>query len=72
MYFNKNQYFGNVPEKVYNYYIGGYQVLNKYLKDRKGKELNIDAVLNIEKIAKILLFTIKQKALIDKATTDWI
>jgi len=72
LYFNKTQYFNNVPEKVYEFYIGGYQVLNKYLKSRKGKELNMKEVLKIAKIVKVLSFTIKQMKTIDNETNGWI
>jgi len=34
VYINPNNYFDNVEPIVYSYYIGGYQVLNKWLKDR--------------------------------------
>ena len=40
VYINKTQYFGNIEPEVWNYYIGGYQVLDKWLKDRIGKVLN--------------------------------
>ena len=72
LYINKNQYFDNIPKKVYEFYIGGYQVLNKYLKDRKGKELQMNEVLNIAKITKVVSFTIKQMKLIDNETNKWI
>lgn len=39
IYINKNQYFGNVPPDVWQYHIGGYQVLYKWLKDRKNRKL---------------------------------
>jgi predicted helicase len=37
IYINKDKYFEGIAPKVWNYHIGGYQVLNKYLKDRKGR-----------------------------------
>jgi len=36
VFINKEQYFGGVPESVWNFYIGGYQPAQKWLKDRKG------------------------------------
>lgn len=39
VFINKGQYFENVTEEVWNYQVGGYQVLNKWLKDRKGRKL---------------------------------
>jgi len=37
---NATKYFEGVPEEVWNYHIGGYQVLHKYLKDRKGRKMD--------------------------------
>lgn len=39
IYINNDKYFDNVTDKVWNYHIGGYQILHKYLKDRKGLDL---------------------------------
>lgn len=69
---NPNQYFENVPEQIFNFHIGGYQVLDKYLKGRKGRELTLDEIENVEKIVKIIRFTIEQMKKIDKETKDWI
>jgi len=40
IYINKEKYFEGVSPEVWNYHIGGYQVLNKYLKDRKDKMMD--------------------------------
>jgi predicted helicase len=37
IYINQDKYFEGIASEVWNYHIGGYQVLNKYLKDRKGR-----------------------------------
>jgi len=37
IYINKDKYFEGIAPEVWNYHIGGYQVLHKYLKDRKGR-----------------------------------
>jgi predicted helicase len=39
IYINNEKYFEGVAAEVWNYHIGGYQVLPKYLKDRKGRIL---------------------------------
>ena len=44
VWINKQQYFGNVPEEVWNFYIGGYQPAQKWLKDRKGRTLVFDSL----------------------------
>jgi len=72
LYINKNIYFDTISEEVYNFYIGGYQVLDKYLKDRKGKELQMNEVLNVAKIVKVISFTLKQMELIDNEIVEWI
>ncbi len=40
IYINKEKYFEGVIPEVWNYYIGGYQVLHKYLKDRKNRMMD--------------------------------
>lgn len=40
IYINKDKYFEGVAPEVWNYHIGGYQVLQKYLKDRKGRNMD--------------------------------
>ncbi len=40
IYINKDKYFDNVTPEIWNYQIGGYQVLQKYLKDRKDKVMD--------------------------------
>lgn len=44
------QYFFNVPEAVWNFYIGGYQPAQKWLKDRKGRELSYEDILHYQKV----------------------
>ena len=44
MYVNKTQYFGPVSSAVYEYQIGGYQVCDKWLKDRKERGLKLDDI----------------------------
>ena len=40
IYINNDKYFEGIAPEVWNYYIGGYQVLHKYLKDRKGRTMD--------------------------------
>ena len=44
MYINKTQYFGPVSPEIYEYRIGGYQVCDKWLKDRKKRHLELDDI----------------------------
>lgn len=54
VYINKAQYFDNISKLAWNFYIGGYQPAQKWLKDRKGRELSADDILHYEKIIAIL------------------
>jgi len=40
VYINSDKYFEGVGPEMWNYQIGGYQVLAKYLKDRKGRRMD--------------------------------
>jgi len=50
VYINDTQYFANVPEVAWNFYIGGYQPAQKWLKDRKERTLEFDDILHYQKI----------------------
>lgn len=50
VYINKTQYFDNVPQVAWEFYIGGYQPAQKWLKDRKSRNLEFDDILHYQKI----------------------
>jgi hypothetical protein len=50
LFINETQYFDNVPRVAWEFYIGGYQPAQKWLKDRKGRELNFEDILHYQKI----------------------
>lgn len=50
VFINDTQYFDNVPEIAWNFYIGGYQPAQKWLKDRKDRKLEFDDILHYQKI----------------------
>ncbi|MEA2074856.1 MAG: type ISP restriction/modification enzyme [Euryarchaeota archaeon] len=56
---NKTQYFEGISEKVYNFHMGGYQVCQKWLKDRKGRELSEEEIEHYQKIVVAINETIK-------------
>jgi hypothetical protein len=58
--------FKGVPEEVWNFHVGGYQVCEKWLKDRKGRRLMADDVLHYHKIVTALSNTIRLMKDIDK------
>ncbi len=66
VYINKTQYFDNVSEIAWNFYIGGYQPAQKWLKDRKGRILNYEDVMHYQKIIKALSATHTLMQQIDK------
>jgi len=59
VFINKDQYFGNISQPVWDFYIGGYQPAQKWLKDRKGRILNDDDFEHYQKIIVALSETIK-------------
>lgn len=54
---NKGQYFADVPAIAWNFYIGGYQPAQKWLKDRRGTTLSWDDIGHYQRIVKILVET---------------
>jgi hypothetical protein len=56
---------------VHYYYIGGYQVCQKWLKDRKGRTLSDEDILHYHKIVVALAETIKLMQLIDAAISSF-
>lgn len=66
VWINSRQYFGNVPEIAWNFYIGGYQPAQKWLKDRKGRKLSNDDIDHYQKIIKVLVETNRIMQEIDK------
>jgi len=59
VYINEIQYFNGVPEIAWNFYIGGYQPAQKWLKDRKDKNLEFNDILHYQKIIVALIETDK-------------
>jgi hypothetical protein len=58
--------FRGVPEAVWNFNIGGYQVCEKWLKDRKGRTLSDDDIAHYHKIVIALTETLRLMAEIDE------
>ena len=59
VYINPVQYFGNVPETVWEFYIGGYQPAQKWLKDRRDKVLTDEEINHYQKMIVSISNTIK-------------
>ena len=66
VWINPTQYFGGVPAAVWSFHIGGYQVCEKWLKDRKGRTMIYEDIQHYQKIVVALNETIRLMAEIDK------
>ena len=71
VYINKTQYFEGIPPEVWNFHIGGYQVCQKWLKDRKGRTLTYDELTHYQKVIVALKETIRLMAEIDTLIPMW-
>ncbi|MCD6358503.1 MAG: N-6 DNA methylase, partial [Dehalococcoidia bacterium] len=68
VYINDNQYFEGIPRELWEYQIGGYQVLDKWLKDRKKADqpLSADDIKHYCRVATALAKTIELQERIDE------
>ena len=65
VFINKEQYFEGISKEVWGYRIGAYQVMEKYLKDRKGRKLSLDEINHYMKMAEAIRLTIELQEKID-------
>lgn len=63
---SESQYFSSISEELWQYYIGGYQVLEKWLKDRRGRQLSFDDIKRYCKIATAIGKTIELQKQVDE------
>ncbi len=66
IWINEEQYFDNIPLIAWEFYIGGYQPAQKWLKDRKERTLEFDDILHYQKIIVALPETDRLMKVIDK------
>ena len=66
IWINDQQCFNNIPQTAWQFYIGGYQPAQKWLKDRKGRKLLFEDILHYQKIIAALNQTHKIMQEIDK------
>ncbi len=71
VYINKLQYFAGVPESVWQFTIGGYQVCDKWLKDRRERTLSYDDLAHYQRITVALQETGRIMEEIDAAIAKW-
>ena len=67
VWINAEQYFGEVTERSWNFFIGGYQPAQKWLKDRKGRRLSPSDVVHYARILRALDLTAEIMSEIDGA-----
>lgn len=70
VYINQAQYFEGITDEVWQYQIGGYQILAKWLKDRKGRVLSLEDIKHYSKVAMSLKKTIELQRSIDELYHD--
>lgn len=66
VYINNEQYFDNISKEVFDFYIGGYQPAQKWLKDRKGRTLTSEDIIHYKKMCVAMKRTIETVLHIDK------
>lgn len=66
IWINEEQYFDNIPLVAWEFYIGGYQPAQKWLKDRRERQLEFDDILHYQKIIVALSETDRLMKEIDK------
>ena len=70
VYINAKQFFEGITPKVWEFRIGGYQVCEKWLKDRKGRLLGADEIVHYQRIVSALAETRTLMAQIDSLIAD--
>jgi predicted helicase len=71
VWINPKQYFQNVPRECWEFHIGGYQVCEKWLKDRKGRKLGYEDIEHYQKIVVALKETSRLMKEIDECIPGW-
>jgi hypothetical protein len=68
VYINPKKYFANIPKQIWEFKIGGYQVLEKWLKDRKKSDraLSDEDIIHYQKIVIALQQTLTIMTEIDQ------
>ena len=65
VHINGSQYFAGVPAEAWEFFIGGYQPAQKWLKDRKGRTLTFDDIAHYRNIIAVLIETARIMEKID-------
>ncbi len=70
VWINREQYFEGVPPEVWNFHLGGYQVCQKWLKDRKNRELSYDDMQHYKRTVAALAETMRLMSEIDRTINE--
>jgi predicted helicase len=70
VYINDAQHFDGVPQGVWDTHIGGYRVAEKWLKDRKGRQLSFEDVMHYHEVVAALARTLELQAQLDALVAD--
>lgn len=70
VWINDTQCFESVPAEAWEFFIGGYQPAQKWLKDRKGRKLEYDDIEHYRKIIAVLMETVRIMKTIDDPTAQ--
>ena len=71
VWINGTQYFEGVSQEIWDFHIGGYQVCQKWLKDRKGRTLGYQDLLHYQKVVAVFSETASLQEKIDEAIGEW-
>lgn len=67
----RGQYFGGVTPRVWAYHVGGYQVCEKWLKDRRGLTLSLEDLRRYEDVLATISETLRVMEEIDSLVPNW-
>ena len=70
VWINKEQYFAGIPLQAWEFYVGGYQVCQKWLKDRKGHFLTYEDIQHYQRIVAAIIETIALMRQIDEVIME--
>lgn len=66
VFINKTQYFSNVTTEVWEYWMGGHQIVQKWIKERKNSTLSENDIIHYQRIIQIVQDTITISDEIDR------
>jgi predicted helicase len=66
IYVNEGQYFSNITKEIWDYKIGSFQVLKKWIESKINHQLSIDEIDTFQKIVNIIVHSLDIQSRIDK------